>query len=198
MAPYLWSDRNAPLPLSRSRPHGACEQGSLAAAGEYHMTKRTGPRPLKGIPEHYIFRTMIARCENPDVPCYPRYGGRGIVVAPVWRNDFWKFYADMGPRPSPKYQIDRIDNDGPYAPDNCRWATRIEQVNNRRNTRRVVFGGKEMPLTDAVRASGTSIHEETIANRMRRSGLSFEQAIAFAPARPPQSRASGQFQRRVQ
>jgi hypothetical protein len=75
---------------------------------------------------------MIARCENPNAPKYPDYGGRGIKVCSRWRGSFEAFYADMGPKPGREYSIDRIDVDGHYKPGNCRWATPKIQANNQR------------------------------------------------------------------
>lgn len=89
------------------------------------------PFPVSKMPEYRIWQGMIQRCVNKRGAAYHRYGGRGITVCDRWQNSFAAFYADMGPRPSPEMQLDRIDNDKGYSRENCRWATRQQNVMNR-------------------------------------------------------------------
>ena len=86
---------------------------------------------LTGTPEHRVWIDMRTRCRNPNCASYPNYGGRGITICERW-DDFALFLEDMGERPGPGYSIERRDNDSHYGPDNCYWATRLEQSRNRR------------------------------------------------------------------
>lgn len=111
---------------------------------------------LSKTPEYKIWKGMKNRCFNQNDPGYLKYGARGISVDPVWM-DFERFYRDMGPRPSPDYSIDRIDNNGNYEPSNCRWASRTEQMSNRQNTTWVTYQGRRMSVPELSRLSGLSI-----------------------------------------
>jgi hypothetical protein len=107
-------------------------------------------------PEHRVWRKMRERCSRPEATGFHNYGGRGIRVCERWQS-FENFFADMGARPSPGHTIERIDVDGPYAPDNCRWATNAEQQLNRRNTIRLTYRGETRPLAEWARRFGLSI-----------------------------------------
>ena len=89
------------------------------------------------IPLYRVYRRMLQRCSNPRVHNFKNYGGRGITVAPEWAgpNGFSTWLRQMGPRPR-KCTLDRVDNDGPYAPWNCRWASRKTQRANQRPRKR--------------------------------------------------------------
>lgn len=88
---------------------------------------------LRDAPEYHSWKGIIQRCENPNSSGWARYGGRGIRMCERWRNSFSAFLEDMGERPFPKAQVDRIDNDGNYEPGNCIWTTNKE--NSRHSTR---------------------------------------------------------------
>lgn len=99
---------------------------------------------------------MIRRCHNQRAPGFRHYGARGIVVCAEWRASFEAFERDMGPKPSPAHSIDRIDNDGPYSPENCRWATLKEQTENRRGRWYIGEGVERIAAADLARDQGVS------------------------------------------
>lgn len=87
-------------------------------------------------PLYAIWRGIIERCTNPRMPTFNNYGGRGIKVCERWLNSFDAFLQDIGPRPSEVHSVDRVNNDGNYCPENCRWADSTQQALNRK--RRVI------------------------------------------------------------
>lgn len=97
--------------------------------------------------EYSIWSGIRARCGNPNHPSYHKYGARGVKVVDRW-NSFLNFLEDMGPRPSEKHSIERVDNNGNYGPDNCIWATIDVQSVNRRNTRFASLNGRTLSLRD--------------------------------------------------
>ncbi len=94
-----------------------------------------------------IWEGMIDRCTNPKGKFFDNYGGRGIAVCERWM-DFENFYSDMFPSYQEGLSVDRVNNDGPYSPENCRWATDHQQSRNKRNTKWVSFMGRTQCLAD--------------------------------------------------
>lgn len=108
------------------------------------VEKRTHGRT--GTAEYKIWQGIHQRCENQNDKDFPNYGGRGIVVCNRWAS-FEDFFADMGRRPSKEHSIDRKDVNGNYSPDNCRWATKVEQALNTRRNIIVTAFGRTAPLS---------------------------------------------------
>jgi len=107
-----------------------------------------GYRPGKAFPEYGSWHAMRTRCTNPRQKSYREYGGRGIRVCDRWKS-FRNFFADLGPKPSPEHQLDRIDTNGNYEPSNCRWADVTTQQNNRRDNVVIVIDGRRMTVSEA-------------------------------------------------
>lgn len=129
-------------------------------------------------PTYRSWRGALARCYNPRATGFERYGGRGIKVCDRWRSDYQAFLADMGPRP-PGHTLDRIDNDKPYEPGNCRWATPSEQNNNQRTNHRLTIGTVTRTVAQWARLVG--LRAVTLRTRLR-DGWTAEAAVT-TPAR---------------
>jgi hypothetical protein len=132
-------------------------------------------RSAHGMVGTRVYNTWIGmkdRCNNPNHHSYPNYGGRGITVCEAWEA-FQVFYADMGDPPVGT-EIDRIDNNAGYSPDNCRWITRSENSRNRRTARLITAHGKTKSITAWEEELGLA--RQTIYSRLAR-GESPEQAL---------------------
>jgi hypothetical protein len=130
--------------------------------------------------EFEVWRQMLRRCYASSYCSFAHYGARGIVVSERWRESFANFLSDMGGRP-PGCTLDRIDNDGPYSAENCRWATWTEQQNNKRNNVRIKFRGRTLTVREWERELGFS--NGTIKARLGKHGWSPERALS-TPVRP--------------
>ena len=110
-----------------------------------------------------VWASMKARCQNPNHRAFGNYGGRGITVCSSWQV-FENFFADMGEAPK-GYDLDRTDNDKGYSPDNCKWVTRKENVNNQRTNLNLTLNGVTHSAT--VWAEKTGLSRTTIGRRLK-------------------------------
>lgn len=129
---------------------------------------------LSGTPEFKIWYGMIDRCQNPAHRAYLRYGGRGITVCERWQNPL-HFLADIGARPSVKHSLDRIDNNGGYSPENCRWADWKTQNRNKAGAKPLVYKGETRFISDLAVQTGLST--QTIRQRIGRMNWTVEKAL---------------------
>lgn len=136
------------------------------------MTRRR-THGMSRTPVYRVWEGMLKRCRSPKDISYPRYGARGIKVCKRW-HDFAAFYADMGPRPSPKHSIERRSNDGDYEPSNCFWATKTEQQRNMRSNRLVTHDGRTQCV--AAWADESPVSAAVLSSRLFK-GWSFADAL---------------------
>ena len=129
--------------------------------------------------EYKSYHAMKQRCTNPDDPSWDHYGGKGVTVCDSWLESFENFYADMGIRPA-EQTLDRIDPSGNYEPGNCRWATDLEQQNNRMNNVPVTVAGVTY-ASIAVCCRDHDVPTSTFHNRIKR-GWSDERAATESAA----------------
>lgn len=137
-------------------------------------TVRATRHGLAKSPEYSAWASMIKRCANINDSRYSDYGGRGITVCERWVANFAMFYADMGPRPSNKHSLDRIDVNGNYEPGNVRWATVEQQLNNKRTSVYVAHGGRTQTVAQWARE--LNVKPDLLRRRLRKYG-SIEAAV---------------------
>jgi hypothetical protein len=151
---------NESTPLGQSLRSGATTSCGCAAIEKASAAAKHG---ASGTREYKAWHAMVQRCTNPKHHKWHRYGGRGITVCARWLS-YEAFLEDMGPRP-PGMTIDRRENDGHYEPGNCRWATPMQQANNREITTFVNVGGEVMSTTEASSRLGPN--RSTVGRRIR-------------------------------
>jgi len=143
------------------------KSGHTTSCGCFHKERTSQSTRKHGASksiEYRIWSGMKRRCSNKNEPKFNRYGERGITVCDRWLNSFEAFFSDMGPRPTDKHSIDRIDNNGNYEPGNCRWATDKEQANNTSANILLTINGMTKPLS--VWADENGLNRSVIVARV--------------------------------
>ena len=176
----------------------SCSCGSETVVAAHRLLHEKGPRSCgclqreavtkhgkEGTRIYKIWSNMKARCNDSTHRSYPTYGGRGITVCDRWTNDFVAFYADMGDPPTDDHTLDRRDTNGNYSPDNCRWATWLEQANNTRANVLLTYDGETRTAAEWSRITGINV--ATIRQRKKR-GWTDEQILTTPPDARFQSR----------
>lgn len=151
--------------------------GSCGCLGLEKRARASRTHGMSDTKVHYAWSAMLQRCRNPREARYHDYGGRGISVCARWFT-FENFYADMGNPPTKQHSLERIDNNGNYEPDNCKWATPAEQQNNLRNNRRLTVGNVTQTYTAWARIS--PVARNTIVDRIER-GWEAHRAVFHPP-----------------
>ena len=162
-----------------------CSCGNEKSISEYRLTngtthscgcavhKRSQER-MKLSREYNTWIEMKKRCFNENCHAYKNYGGRGITVCEQWKNNFNQFFGDMGTCPE-GLSIDRIDNNGNYEPNNCRWASSKEQARNRRSNKYITYNGTTKLISDLADQYG--ILRSTISQALNKYGCSINDVI---------------------
>lgn len=134
------------------------------------LRERSIKHSSTGSPEYVAWIHAKSRCFRVKDNFFADYGGRGITMCTAWKNDFSAFLADLGKRPSSKHSLDRIDVNGHYEPANCRWATTVEQANNKRTYNRLITV-KGIVMTVAQASARYGISYDRIIKRLNRGWL---------------------------
>lgn len=153
----------------RTVPQSSLRSGKQTSCGCRRAdtcTKHGHNRKLVKSPTWTSWTAMLSRCRNPNNASFACYGARGIRVCERWAV-FENFLRDMGERPAGT-SLDRIDSDGNYEPQNCRWATPKQQQANTRKTVRIALDGEVVSLIEASRRLG--VHREAIKRRVAEHG----------------------------
>ena len=148
---------------------------SCGCLGRDGLLARNTKHGMAGKDVYLVWHAMISRCQRPNHKDYHNYGARGITVCDRWM-DFSNFLSDMGEKPFKSATVERINNDLGYSPNNCKWASRVDQANNRRQNTIVRAFGHEKTIADWARDSLCVVAKECLSKRLRR-GWRPERAI---------------------
>ena len=178
---YLWfcrcdcgvvkTVRRYDLISGSSRSCGCIFKELISERNKTHGKSKTSPA-------YYRWKAMKQRCCNKNSSRYKDYGGRGITVCARWLNSFDAFLSDMGEPPTDKHVIDRIDNNGPYSPENCRWVTYQESSLNTRGNRFITIDGVTKSIIQWANFLGVT--PKTIYDRISR-GWSLKETLTTLP-----------------
>ena len=135
-----------------------CLRDRMRKSGEFNRKHGDGGRKSGKAAEYHSYMMMMNRCNNKNADNYAYYGGRGVVVCEAWRGNYPQFLADMGRKPSPQHSLDRVDVNGHYSKENCRWASKQEQAVNRRKKGTAKLSGAASSLDGLPRATGPLQH----------------------------------------
>lgn len=166
----------------KNRGRGRFCSKSCARVGKFNPAYKHG-ESLKSVGQSKEYKTWAGikrRTTSYNEQNSKYYIGRGIKMCDRWLNSFENFLDDMGRAPSPKHSIDRINNNGDYTPDNCRWVTHREQMSNTRATKWIEFNGERHTQEEWGRLTG--LGGLTILKRLKR-GWSIEDALTRPRAR---------------
>jgi hypothetical protein len=157
------------------RTTGALSGGESSSCGCYRKEKMSTQKGLSSSKEYNSWKSIVARCTHVQCKDYPRYGGAGVTICADWLNSFDAFISYVGPKPTPKHSIDRIDNAKGYEHGNVRWATGREQQANRKNTTFIEYLGVRQPLAALAHAHGLA--PKVVNSRVFRYGWTVEKAL---------------------
>lgn len=170
-------------PQNHSDRLARCDCGTVRAHARYVLRKKRSDASCgcavrirngyAGTPEYITWRNMLSRCYSPIHNRFYRYGARGITVCERWRTSFSNFLTDMGSKPA-HMSLDRIDNNGPYEPGNCRWVSAVAQSRNRCTNVMITYNGQTKTLSEWGQITGLGL--KNISSRLRR-GWSVDETL---------------------
>jgi hypothetical protein len=158
--------------------YDSLKSGAIQSCGCYNKEASKKANTTHGLSystEYTSWQSMIERCTNPNHKQYHDYGGKGITICEEWRHSFGTFFKDMGAKPSKQYTIERKNNFGNYTKDNCKWATRAEQLRNYSRNRWIEHDGERMILDSWARKLNTKY--QTLSSFLKKHSI--EEAIKF-------------------